>query len=277
MKKIVKIKESELVNLIDRIITESTKGVKTKNTVSKRKPVVNETKKIVKIKESELVNLIDKIITETSRKQNISEGVLSSQEEKILNDILNEMNSLNEADFNSTLEKIKNYVKKGLMTTAVLTALLAAPNFTQAQKAEINNIAKTEMTTQKETNLFSTKEWGAIKNVAHQTNAKVIKFEDYDGNYQESLNWGAHKTRGFSVGMSVHITKGSVIIDITSNRSKDGNTLLNNIETTLNKSGFDKYQTDTYGSGSSTITYKLTLKDYQTIIKAINIVSPMLK
>jgi len=248
-------------------------------------------KKIVKIKESELVNLIDKIITETTRKQKISEGVrkltskkinedngvLSSQEEKILNDILNEINSLNEADFNSTLEKIKNYVKKGVMTTAVLTALLAAPNFTQAQKAEINNIAKTEMTTQKETNLFSTKEWGAIKNVSNQTNAKVLKFEDYDGNYQESLNWGAHKTRGFSVGMSVHITKGRVIIDITSNRSKDGNALLNNIETTLNKSGFDNYQTDTYGSGSSTITYKLTLKDYQTIIKAINIVSPMLK
>ena len=42
MKKIVKIKESELVNLIDKIITESTKGVKTKNTVSKPKPVVNE-------------------------------------------------------------------------------------------------------------------------------------------------------------------------------------------------------------------------------------------
>ena len=246
-------------------------------------------KKIVKIKESELVNLIDKIITETTRKQKISEGVrkltskkinedngvLSSQEEKILNDILNEINSLNEADFNSTLEKIKNYVKKGVMTTAVLTALLAAPNFTQAQKAEINNIAKTEMTTQKGTNLFSTKEWGAIKNVANQTNAKVLKFE-YDGNYEESLNWGAHKTRGLSVGMSVHIDKGNVIIDITSNRSKDGNTLLNNIETTLNKSGFDNYQTDTYGNGSSKITYKLTLKDYQTIIKAINIVSPML-
>jgi hypothetical protein len=33
-KKIVKIKESELVNLIDRIITESTKGVKTKNKVN---------------------------------------------------------------------------------------------------------------------------------------------------------------------------------------------------------------------------------------------------
>ena len=44
MKKIVKIKESELVNLIDRIITESTNGVKTKNTVSKPKPVVNEGK-----------------------------------------------------------------------------------------------------------------------------------------------------------------------------------------------------------------------------------------
>jgi hypothetical protein len=46
MKKIVKIKESELVNLIDKIITESTKGVKTKNTVSKRKPIVNEETKL---------------------------------------------------------------------------------------------------------------------------------------------------------------------------------------------------------------------------------------
>jgi hypothetical protein len=61
MKKIVKIKESELVNLIDKIITESTKGVKTKNTVSKRKPVVNETKKITL---NELRTLVKQIIKE---------------------------------------------------------------------------------------------------------------------------------------------------------------------------------------------------------------------
>ncbi len=60
MKKIVKIKESELVNLIDRIITESTKNVKTKKTVSKRKPVVNEGTKlrnfIKQVIESEIKN-----------------------------------------------------------------------------------------------------------------------------------------------------------------------------------------------------------------------------
>jgi hypothetical protein len=74
----------------------------------------------------------------------IIEATLSNQEQRILNDILNEINNINEADFNSVINKVKNYAKKGLLTTGILTALLATPNITQAQSNEIKKAAEIE-------------------------------------------------------------------------------------------------------------------------------------
>ena len=40
------------------------------------------------------------------------------------------------------IEKIKTYSEQGLITAAILTTLLAAPNFSDAQKSKIKQIAK---------------------------------------------------------------------------------------------------------------------------------------
>lgn len=66
---------------------------------------------------------------------------LSQEEEKILDDIL----SLNEdINFKGIINKIKNYAKKGLITTAILTSLLNNNAFSQEQKKEIKNSIKIE-------------------------------------------------------------------------------------------------------------------------------------
>ena len=78
-----------------------------------------------------------------------NEGTLSPEEQKILNDILNESDMLNEGIFDSVIEKVKSYAQKGMMTVGILTALLATPNLSNAQQSQIKQAAGTEMTTQK--------------------------------------------------------------------------------------------------------------------------------
>lgn len=77
---------------------------------------------------------------------------LSNQEQTILDDILNEINNLLEADFNNVLKKVKDYAAKGLMTAGIISALLATPNITQAQANAIkqaSNIETVDTTQQK--------------------------------------------------------------------------------------------------------------------------------
>lgn len=83
------------------------------------------------------------LINESNNTEN-----LTKEEENVLNDILTDLETTNESiNFNSILDKVKNYTKKGLMTAAVLASLLANPVLSQTQKSEIQNITKTEMTT----------------------------------------------------------------------------------------------------------------------------------
>ena len=69
---------------------------------------------------------------------------LDAKSQEVVDDILG---SLNE-DMNGIIAKVKEYVKKGLMTATVLSALMAAPQLTSAQKQEIKTVASTS-TTQK--------------------------------------------------------------------------------------------------------------------------------
>jgi DNA-directed RNA polymerase specialized sigma54-like protein len=71
------------------------------------------------------------IITESKYREDIQETTLSPEEQKIADDIIN---TLNEGVFDDVLEKIKSYAKKGLMTAAILSSLLASPGFSQDQK-----------------------------------------------------------------------------------------------------------------------------------------------
>jgi hypothetical protein len=85
--------------------------------------------------------LVENKLTNNSRL--LSENKeLTPEEQKVVDDILN---SVNEGMFDDMLEKVKSYAKKGLITAAVLTTLLGAPNLTQAQRQDIKDIAQTEM------------------------------------------------------------------------------------------------------------------------------------
>ena len=66
-----------------------------------------------------------------------------SQEQEIIDDLLG---TLNEGAFDDLLTKAKDYAKKGLLTAGVLAALLASPKLSQAQKAQVKDIAKTTQT-----------------------------------------------------------------------------------------------------------------------------------
>lgn len=72
---------------------------------------------------------------------------LSKSEQQILNDILG--TTLNEGFFDNMIEKVKSYAKKGLMTAAILTSLLATPNLSQAQQSQLKQAAQIEMSDQK--------------------------------------------------------------------------------------------------------------------------------
>jgi len=71
----------------------------------------------------------------------LKEVQLSSKEQDILDDIL----SLDEAiDFSSVMDKVKSYIKKGLITATILTSLLNNSAFSQEQKDQIKDVVKTE-------------------------------------------------------------------------------------------------------------------------------------
>jgi uncharacterized protein (UPF0332 family) len=71
-KKVVKIKENELVNLIDKIVNESVAAEK-KKVFSENKTVTKKEPKKVMVKESDLVNMIEKIVNETIKAKKNSE------------------------------------------------------------------------------------------------------------------------------------------------------------------------------------------------------------
>ncbi len=74
----------------------------------------------------------------------MAESNLTPQDQSAFNDILRE--SLNEGvDFNKAFSKIQQYGKRGLLTVALLTALLTSNVFSQEQKQQIQNLAQTEM------------------------------------------------------------------------------------------------------------------------------------
>tara|TARA_R110000868_G_scaffold91897_1_gene254731 strand:+ start:1892 stop:2563 length:672 start_codon:yes stop_codon:yes gene_type:complete len=84
--------------------------------------------------------LVENKLTHNSRLQ---EGTtLKPEEQKVVDDILG---SLDEGMFDNVLDKVKAYGRKGMLTAAIVTALLATPNLTQAQKQDVKNVAATEM------------------------------------------------------------------------------------------------------------------------------------
>lgn len=69
---------------------------------------------------------------------------LTPKEQQIVDDILL---SLDEGTLDNFKQKIKDYAKKGAITASILTALMASPEITQAQKDQINKIVNTSIST----------------------------------------------------------------------------------------------------------------------------------
>jgi hypothetical protein len=74
--------------------------------------------------------------------KNIEEVSLSSDEQKIFDDIVG---TLNEGMFSDVLNKVKNYAKKGLITVAIVASLLGGGMLTLDQKQDVVDAVKTEM------------------------------------------------------------------------------------------------------------------------------------
>ena len=147
------------------------------------------------------------IITEN---QITEEEKLSPEEQKIVNDILGEADSINEGMFD--IEKIKQYAKKGLLTAGIIGVLLSTPGISSAQQTQIKDIAKTEMSTP------TTKEdvRGSLNQALKSTNPKVINSKDFMTDVPfTSWNYGANAGKAnATVGMSIVVDKGADMIKI---------------------------------------------------------------
>ena len=162
------------------------------------------------------MQLLAGVITENEYKEELKETSLSPEEEEVFDDIVN---TLNEGMFDDVIEKIKSYAKKGLMTAAIITSLLASPNFSEAQKQNIKQVAKTEMSA-------STSKGDAIQSLnagLKSTNPYVINSKDFDTNNPfTSWNYGINgKNRKATVGLSIEVDKGSSNIRIIIDKATD--------------------------------------------------------
>jgi len=131
-----------------------------------------------------------------------SKPMMTEMEEAIMRDILG--NGLLTEGFSDTLEKLKGYAKKGLITAAMLTSLMNNPSFSAEQKEEINNIAQTEMSSQGE----EKEKEGSVVLDGPEIKDEMNKLEDFVGSrikaydelviypYDHNVTWGGEFLNG---------------------------------------------------------------------------------
>jgi len=115
------------------------------------------------------------------------ENQLSPEEKETLDDLL----AVNEG-FGDLLNKIKEKAKKGLITLAVLAALLSSSNYTQAQQQQIKQVAGIEMQQQKggDINKMSNQEaYDYVFNLIKKNPDGALKqLQQFKGTSQEDKN-----------------------------------------------------------------------------------------
>jgi hypothetical protein len=158
---------------------------------------------------------------------------LSSQEQAVVDDIIG---TLDEGMFSNVLDKIKSYAKKGLLTAAIVASLLSAPQFTQAQQQQIQQIAQTEMSATQTKNPYEN--ISKLQSLTSQTNPFKInmKGDSYGGESAkgQSLNWGLNAgkkgTFGLSVEQSPNSSKLKVIVT-KGDKSENFNNVIDQLKT----------------------------------------------
>ena len=142
-------------------------------------------------------------------------------------------------------------------------------NLTESAVEKIQGLAeqsaKTDISPQKSP--FANKEWLVLKSLCQKTNGKVLSFADYTGNYNETLNWGSHKTKGAKTGMGLSIEKdGSYNLTVTGD--------IQQIVQLLNKAGLGKFKTENYDYETMEI-YNIPANQYNILISALQTVAPL--
>jgi len=192
---------------------------------------------------------------------------LSPEEQDIVDDIIG---TVNEGMFSSALDKIKTYAKKGLMTAGIVAALLASPNFSQAEQNQIKHATQIEASA---TQNKGDGEWEQVKKSLSSTSPKLIRVDGekakaYGEKPFESLNWGAHKSAGHSAGISITHEKGSNVfqIDVTYVQGKDKKGYDQIIKSIQNMGINDKYnvKSDTGFAG------EIPVSKVNDVIKLVN-------
>jgi hypothetical protein len=140
-----------------------------------------------------LEKMVRKVIAETfdgrDNLTNIDENTskLSPEEKQTLDDLL----AVNEG-FGDLLNKIKEKAKKGLITLAVLGALLSSSNYTQAQQQQIKQIAGVEMQQQKDgdiSKMSNQEAYNYVFNLIKKNPDGALKqLQQFKGTSQEDKN-----------------------------------------------------------------------------------------
>lgn len=116
---------------------------------------------------------------------------------------------------------------------------------------------------------YSSREWIALKELCQETGGKILSFSDYDGNHEETLNWGNQKTKGSSVGMGLGLEKdGSYTLDVTGNNQE--------LVQMLSRAGLDKFKTDNYGQKTMEI-YKIPANQGNFIVSTMQKIIPQIE
>ena len=205
------------------------------------------------------------IINESQYDELSEADTLSDEEQDVVDDILN---TLNEGSFGDVLNKVKEYAKKGLMTVAILSSLLASPNFSQAQQTQIKQTAQTEMSSSQTKGSGA---WDQIKQKVSNTKPKLINV----GSGEQSLNWGAHKSPGFKAGVSISHEKGSDMVSIdVSHVAGEDTAGFNKIVNTLKSMGVKDDSNSKTGEG---FRGKISISKSNDIVNFVNGIGNSLK
>ncbi len=151
--------------------------------------------------------LVENKVTTNSRMLTEA-STLSPAEDRIYRDIIAELDTLTEATFSQILDKVKEYAKKGLMTAAIVSALLTTPGITAAQAADIRQASGVETSTPGSTSSLQ-KTLDPISQLKKDFSGTSFTTGKYEGG--SSINWG----KGKPVGVFVTYDMGQPTIKIT--------------------------------------------------------------
>jgi hypothetical protein len=153
---------------------------------------------------------------------------LTPQEDKIYKDIISELDVLAEGTFSDMIDKVKKYVRRGLMSAAILASLLSTPGITSAQAASIQQAAGIEASAAPSTSKLQ-KVGDPIAQLKNALGGTSFSTGKYEGG--SSINWG----KGKPVGVYVSHDAGQSYIKVEILANGGSNTNFDQVVNNVNK------------------------------------------